>query len=282
MGSPPLGAPAAPGARSIRYPNRLIRFPGSHFLQNLVARRALLYQLVRRDFEQRYVGSAAGWLWGLIHPLVLLLSWTFVFQICMKVTLPRGEVTQNYTLYLLCGFLPWLLFQETIQRSAGAVIDQANLVKKTIFPAEIVPVTIFCSVLISHLMTLALVIIAVGLVLKHISIQLLLLPVYMVLLGLFAIGIGWFVASLNVYLRDTAQVVTVVLTFWFWLTPIFISEQQYPGPAKFLLACNPMRYLVQAYRDRLLSSQWPTMGELAVLRAAALRHSFLAGCSSGV
>jgi len=68
----------------------LTRIPGSFFLRNLVERRGLLYQLVRRDFQQRYVGSAAGWLWGLIHPLVLLVSWTFVFQICMKVQLPRG------------------------------------------------------------------------------------------------------------------------------------------------------------------------------------------------
>src|SRR5579871_2242795 len=81
------------------------RIPGRHFVRNLVERRALVAQLVRRDFEQRYVGSAAGWLWGVIHPLVLLLSWTFVFQICLKITLPPGEVTQNYTLFLFCGIL---------------------------------------------------------------------------------------------------------------------------------------------------------------------------------
>jgi len=76
---------------------------------------------------------------------VLLVSWTFVFQICMKVQLPRGEVTENYTMFLLCGFLPWLLFQETVQRSATALVEQASLIKKTMFPAEILPVTIFLS-----------------------------------------------------------------------------------------------------------------------------------------
>ncbi len=236
-----------------------------------------MYQLVRRDFEQRYVGSAAGWLWGLIHPLVLLLSWTFVFQICIQVKLPRGEVTQNYTLYLLCGFMPWLVFQETIQRSATALLDYANLIKKTIFPAEIIPLTIFCSVLISHLMTLALVIAAIGVVLGHISFQILLLPVYMVLLGLFAVGLGWLVSGLNVYLRDTAQVVSVMLTLWFWLTPIFISEEWYPDAVRFLLAWNPLRYVVQAYRDRLLSSAWPTLQELAVLTACGAASFVLGG-----
>src|ERR1700704_878940 len=101
--------------------------PGRHFAQNLIARRTLLFQLVRRDFEQRFVGSAAGWLWGLIQPLVLLLSWTFVFQVCLHVQPPKGANTQNYSVWLFCGFLPWLLFQETVTRSATSLLDHANL-----------------------------------------------------------------------------------------------------------------------------------------------------------
>src|SRR5580698_830317 len=96
--------------------------PGRHFVKNLVERRALLYQLVRRDFEQRFVGSAAGWLWGLIHPLVLLASWVFVFEFCLKIKLPANEVTQNYSLFLVCGLLPWLLFQEPVERAASALL----------------------------------------------------------------------------------------------------------------------------------------------------------------
>src|SRR5579885_106093 len=116
------------------------RLPGRHFLRNLVERRALLFQLVRRDFEQRFVGSAAGWLWGLIHPMVLLVSWVFVFQLCLNPTLPTNEVTQHYSLFLFCGFLPWLLFQETVTRSASSMLDHANLITKTVFPSEIVPI----------------------------------------------------------------------------------------------------------------------------------------------
>ena len=67
------------------------RIPGTLFLHNLVERRSLLFQLVRRDFEQRFVGSAMGWIWGLIHPLVLLISWTFVFQFCLGQSVPDGE-----------------------------------------------------------------------------------------------------------------------------------------------------------------------------------------------
>src|SRR3981081_4374617 len=104
----------------------MAKIPGKHFFRNLIERRALLYQLVRRDFDQRFVGSAAGWLWGVIHPLVLLLSWPFVFQICLHTPLPAGEVTENYTMFLFCGFLPWLLFQETVLRSASSLVEQSN------------------------------------------------------------------------------------------------------------------------------------------------------------
>ena len=113
--------------------------PGKHFLRNLFAGRTLLIQLVKRDFAKRFVGSAGGWLWGVIHPLVMLLSWTFVFQICMKQEPPPGEVTDNYTVFLFSGFLPWLLFQETVTRSATTLLENSNLITKTVFPSEILP-----------------------------------------------------------------------------------------------------------------------------------------------
>jgi len=254
----------------------LARIPGSYFLQNLVERRTLLAQLVRRDFEQRFVGSAAGWLWGLIHPLVLLASWTFVFQICMKITLPRGEVTQNYTMFLLCGYLPWMLFQETVMRSATSLVEHSNLITKTVFPAEIVPLSIFISSLINHLMALVLLMLAIALVLHHFSLMVLLLPVYMLLIGLLAVGVGWIAASLQVYVRDTAQAVVVILTLWFWLTPIFINEEFYPESVRFLLKVNPLAHVVRAYRDRLLSNRPPSPEEFAVVAAYSLA-AFIAG-----
>lgn len=252
----------------------LARIPGRNFLRNLVERRTLLFQLVRRDFQQRFVGSAAGWLWGVIQPLVLLLSWTFVFQVCLKVRLPN---TDHYTIYLFCGFLPWLLFQETVQRSAGALLDHSNLITKTVFPAEVVPVSIFLSSLINHLIGLALAIIAVLLVVGRISPMILFLPVYMVLIGLLAVGLGWIVSSLNVYLRDTAQVINIVLTFWFWLTPIFISEQQIPERFRLIIAGNPLSFLVRAYRERLLTTRWPDPLELLAVGAYAVTFFVLGG-----
>ncbi|MEO7651594.1 MAG: ABC transporter permease [Bryobacteraceae bacterium] len=252
------------------------RLPGTLFVKNLIERRGLVFQLVRRDFEQRFVGSAAGWLWGIIHPLVLLVSWTFVFSICLKQELPKGEVTTNYPLFLFAGMLPWLLFSETVLRSANSLLDHANLITKTVFPAEVVPVSIFLSSLVSHLLALGLVVAAIALWLNHISVLLLVLPVYMLLLGLFAVGIGWIVASLQVYLRDTAQMLSVVLTFWFWLTPIFITESQIPVEIRFLLYGNPIAYVVRAYRQALLSYRLPDAADFGVLVICAV-STFVVG-----
>src|SRR5579884_675092 len=241
------------------------RLPGRHFLRNLVERRALLFQLVRRDFQQRFVGSAAGWLWGVIHPLVLLVSWTFVFQVCLRVPLASGELTHNYTIFLFCGFLPWLLFQETVQRSAASLLEHSNLITKTVFPAEVVPVSIFLSSLLHHLIALAIVVACAAIFLKAVSLKILLLPVYMFFVGLLAVGVGWIVSSLQVYLRDTAQVVSVVMTLWFWATPIMITEKQIPPRFHALIELNPMSWIVRAYRYRLLSTQWPSWRELSIL-----------------
>jgi ABC-type polysaccharide/polyol phosphate export permease len=251
--------------------------PGRHFARNLVHRRTLLLQMVRRDFEQRFIGSTAGWMWGLILPLVQLASWVFVFQVCMHQNVPPGEPTQSYPLFLFCGYLPWLLFQDTVTRSANSMIDNSNLITKTVFPAEIVPVSIFLSSLASHLMVVALLIAGIGIINGHFSMWMMMLPIYMLLVGLFAIGVGWIVASLQVYLRDTAHVLAVVLVFWFWVTPIFISEQQIPPRFRFALRLNPLAPVVQAYRDRLLSYRIPSLHELIVITAYAVTAFVLGG-----
>jgi ABC-type polysaccharide/polyol phosphate export permease len=215
-------------------------------------------QLVRRDFQQRYVGSAAGWLWGVIHPLVLLASYYFIFAICLKVPTP------NYPLVLISGMLPWLLFSETVTRSSSSMVEQASLITKTVFPAEIVPLAIFLSSLLSHSIAVVLVLAAEGIYLGHLNPALVVLPVFMLLLGLFAVGIGWIASSLQVYLRDTVQVMTVILTFWLWVTPIFLPEDKFPHKVRFLIAANPLAYIVRPYREILMGTGLPSGRDFAI------------------
>jgi lipopolysaccharide transport system permease protein len=253
------------------------RVPGALFLQNLVERRTLLFQLVRRDFEQRFVGSAIGWIWAIIHPLVMLLSWTFVFNYCLKMQVPAGEGTNSYPLWLFAGMLPWLLFSESVQRSASSLLEQTNLITKTVFPSEIIPVSVFLSSLVSHLLGIVLIVAAAGVLDNQISGVLVLLPVYFFLIGLLAVGLGWIVASLHVFLRDTAQVVAVVLLLWFWLTPIFISEEQFPAGMRFLVVSNPFYYLVRGYRRVLLAGVLPGVQDFAVVAVCGAAVFILGG-----
>jgi ABC-type polysaccharide/polyol phosphate export permease len=248
---------------SFLHPGLLKTIPGRHFMGHFVKRRSIIFQLVKRDFQQRYVGSAAGWVWSLIHPLVLLVSYTFIFGYCLGGKPGPGALTDNYALHLFTGMLPWLLFSETVQRSSGSIVEQANLVTKTLFPSEIVPVAIFLSSLIGHTLTVAAVVGIVAILLGHASPMLVMLPIFSLLLGLFAIGIGWVAAALQVYLRDTAQVVAVMLTFWLWLTPIFIGEEKFPPGVHFILKINPLVYVVQAYREMLLGTTMPGLHDLA-------------------
>lgn len=253
------------------------RIPGTLFLQNLVERRTLLFQLVRRDFEQRFVGSAIGWIWAIIHPLVMLLSWSFVFSYCLQQQVPPGEGTTSYPLWLFAGMLPWLLFSEAVQRSASSILEQTALITKTVFPAEIIPVSVFLSSLVSHGLGLALIVAAVGVFNNQVSPALVLLPVYIFLIGLLAIGLGWIVASLHVYLRDTAQVVAVLLLLWFWLTPIFITEDLFPQKMRFLVVSNPFYYLVRGYRRLLLAGDLPNIRDLAIVAAAGAATFVIGG-----
>jgi ABC-type polysaccharide/polyol phosphate export permease len=253
------------------------RFPGSFFLQNLVRSRSLIYQLVRRDFEQRYVGSVAGWLWGVIHPLTLLAIYTFVFQYAFGAKLGPDEVTQNYPLFLFCGMLPWMLFSDTLQRSASALPEYSNLIKKSVFPSEVVALGIFLSGLVSHLLALAVLVAAAGIWIGAWSATLWILPIYLILLGLLSLGLSWILGALNVYMRDTAQVLAVGLQAWFWLTPIFLPETRLGELLPGLVDWNPLAYFVRGYRDSILGGKLPALTDFAALAAFGLGAFVLGG-----
>jgi ABC-type polysaccharide/polyol phosphate export permease len=106
--------------------------------------------------------------------------------------------------------------------------------------------------------------------LHQVSFTLLLLPVCSALLGLLAVGLSWISSSFQVYLRDTAQVVTVILIFWQWVTPIFLDEASFPQKTHLMVILNPITYVVRCYRDVLLSAQPPALHDLAVLLAISV------------
>ncbi|MBI2816696.1 MAG: ABC transporter permease [Acidobacteria bacterium] len=249
----------------------------STFARNLGRRRGLIFNLVVRDFKQRYIGSSMGWLWAAVHPVVLLASYTFVFAVIFKVKLGPEAGTSNFAIFLFAGMLPWLLFQETVQRSANSIVDYANLITKSVFPAELIPIAIFLSNLLNHLAGLLILFVVVLIATHQLSPVVVILPLYILLLGLFTLGVSWLVSSLNVFLRDTAQALLIVLTFWFWFTPIFFTADRLPPQVRFLAVWNPLAAVVSAYRDCILLARWPSMAELGQLAVLSIGTFILGG-----
>ncbi|HEY3840591.1 MAG TPA: ABC transporter permease [Bryobacteraceae bacterium] len=249
------------------------RIPGSYFARNLVTSKSLLFQLVKRDLQQKYVGSAAGWIWSIIHPLVLWASYVFIFQTLSLSSIP------HYPLILFVGMLPWFLFSDTVIRSSNSIIDHAGLITKTMFPSEILPVSIFLSSLASHLVVTVIATVVGCITLQAVNPALLLLPVWAFIAAFFSIGVSWIAAGLQVYLRDTAQVITVIMTFWFWLTPIFLTEKQFRkwGWGLWVLRWNPMTYFVRAYRTMLLGTGVPSLHDVLIATAFSVTAFVLGG-----
>jgi len=176
---------------------------------------------VRRDFPSAsWLGGGLGL--GVIHPLVLLASWTFVFKTCLKIELTRPTSRRT----ILCGclrFLPWMLFQDTVQRSAPSMVEHQNLITKTcsrrkwfqsrfsFFAGEPPDRPGAGDGRGGHLVE--------SFFRDGVVAACLHGPA-----GAVRGGVAWIFSSLNVYLRDTAQVLSVIMTFWFWFTPIFIAR----------------------------------------------------------
>jgi lipopolysaccharide transport system permease protein len=246
-----------------------------NFLSKLRLQRTLLRKMVVRDLKSRYVGSMMGLFWSVIHPVVLLLTYTFVFSVILKMKPWQDAGTDSFPIFMFSGILPWLLFSDTVTRSATAVIDSSALVKKTKFPVEIVPLSLFFANLFSHAIGLAILLVVLFLG-QGLGWWALFLPVYWMCLFLLVVGLGWIVAVLQVFLRDTSQVLNVLMTLGFWFTPIFYSVDLVPPTWRSWMWLNPMAAVVTGYRRALLLNSKPDLIPLAALVVISLAV-FVAG-----
>jgi len=210
-----------------------------------------------------------------VHPIVLLACYSFVFQIVFRVR-PFSAATDNFAVFLFCGILPWLYFQEVMTRSCNCIIENSNLIKKTIFPSEILPVSHVFSALVTNIIGMVILLLML-VILGLLKWTVVFVPVYLFLLAVFSLGLGWLLAAMQVFLRDTLQVVTVVLVFWFWFTPIFYSTSQVPEPYRSLIALNPLTHVVEGYRLVLLEGSIPDPEGLLILAGFALLSFFIGG-----
>jgi lipopolysaccharide transport system permease protein len=207
--------------------------------------------LVRRDFQGRYAGSLLGCLWSFVQPLWQLALFTFVFAVVLKIPL-TGQRTENFALFLFCGLLPWMAISEGITRATAAIADNASLVKKLAFPSEILVVTVVLAALlheaIAGVVFLAVLAMLGELTWRGLPLLLLALPVQVAL----TLGLGLLLAAVNVFFRDALQVLGMVMTGWFYLTPIVYPLSLVPEEVRPWIAANPLTPLVGLYRQALL------------------------------
>jgi lipopolysaccharide transport system permease protein len=226
----------------------------------------LLRELVRRDLQSRYSGSFLGVAWSFVHPLWQLLLFTFVFSTVMQIS-PVGERTDSFALFLFAGLLPWLAVHETLQRATTAVADNAALIKKVSFPSEVIVAAIALSALAHEAIAGAVFVAVLAFAAPFAPAQLGWLLVAVPLQLALALGLGLLLASVHVFVRDTAQVLGMLLAGWFYLTPIVYPTALVPERFRGWLALNPLTPLVGLYRRALLGG--PAAEPLGVLAAAA-------------
>ncbi len=212
----------------------------------------LLREMVRRDFQARYAGSLFGFLWSFAQPLWLLVLFTFVFSTVMKMSL-LGERTDSFAVFLFCGLLPWTAMHEGISRGTVAITDNASLVKKMRFPAELLVLAVVLTALL-HQGIAALVFVGVLAATGHLpGAGLPMLLVAIPLQVALTLGVAMLLACVHVYFRDMAQGLGLMLNTWFYLTPIVYPMSFVPVEYQVWIELNPLTSLVEIYRVAFLA-----------------------------
>ena len=240
------------------------------------ASRELMANLTLRELRAKYKRSVLGWAWSLLNPLATMLIYTLVFGYILRVQPSSGDPSglKNFALFLMCGLLPWNYLTAGVGGSIGNLLANANLVKKTYFPRDLLVASLVASCLFSFLIEIGLL---CGALLLFGNMVLPYLPVALgliLLLTLFVTGLGLTFSVLNVYFRDVQHLVNILFQVWFYLNPIVYPITLVPEktkifghvvPARALYELNPMVRFVEAFRDVLYDLRMPPTGDVAYL-----------------
>ena len=227
-------------------------------LARLLRYRGLIQSLVARELKARYRGSVLGFFWSFINPLLLLLVYSFVFTVVMPSA--HDKRIEPYALFMFCGILPWTWFSSSLNESAGVLISGGNLIKKVLFPAEILPIVTVLANMVHFFF--GLVILAGFLVYyqrPQTAGELALFPVAVVVQLILTLGFALLLSALTVHFRDIRDILSNLLTFWFFATPIIYPWFLFEDPANpihhvwqaTLLKLNPFTHLAISYQEIL-------------------------------
>lgn len=230
--------------------------------------RVLIQNLVSRELKARYRGTVLGFLWSFFNPLLLMVVYTVVFGFIIK---PRDPAFEGspwlYALFLFCGVLPWTWFSSTLLESANVLMINGNLIKKILFPAEVLPVVTVTSNLINFFFGLPILLAFIPILGKPLTPYALLLPVVILVQYVFSLGLALLISSLTVHFRDIRDILSNLLTFWFFATPIIyplsFDSVVKSSVLRTLLNLNPMTHIIGGYQSCLFYGElihWKRLG----------------------
>src|SRR5215203_5070346 len=205
-----------------------------HNLANLLKYRGLIQSLVVRELKARYRGSVLGFFWSFVNPLLLLLIYSFVFAVVLPGTHPAE--TEPYALFMFCGILPWTWFSSSLSESANVLIGNGNLIKKVLFPAEILPIVTVLANMVHFFLGLP-ILAAFLIYYRHPPdlADIFWFPIIVVVQLVLTLGLALLVSALTVHFRDLKDLLGNLLTLWFFATPIIYPMQQAPENIRWAL-----------------------------------------------
>lgn len=240
--------------------------------------RDLVRTTLRRDLTARFHGTLFGWTWPILQPLWLFAVYYFIFTQLLPQKLPSLPPGQDAAMgvYMFCGMAAWAALAESLQRGTSVIVDNGNLIKKLAFPAELLSLNVVLASQVMMLFPVAIFVLAALTtpVWAAPSWGLLWIPALVLVQSVFCYGLVLLLSTLHVFLRDTAQLVTMVMTVMMFLTPIFWVPQLLTGTLAEaylpFLRFNPAYHMVAAWRGALMGDVAIPMAEGQVLYPVSL------------
>ncbi|MCF0116899.1 MAG: ABC transporter permease, partial [Bacilli bacterium] len=209
--------------------------------------------LAKNDFKAKFAGSFFGVFWAFINPIIITLLYVFVFQVGLK----SGNVSDYpFVLYLMTGLVPWFFFQDSLNSSTNSLNEYSYLVKKVVFPVEILPTIKVLSSLFIHLFFVAFIIIVCSCFGYFPTLSIFQLIYYGFALLVLVIGLAYLCSALQVFFKDLSQIVGILLTIGIWITPIMWNVNVLSPSLSLLFKLNPFYYIIDGFRNSLLTGKW--------------------------
>lgn len=224
------------------------RFPGAGAFLNRYG--SLTWEMARREVADRYSGHMLGVVWAVAHPLVLIGIYVFVFAFVFQAKVGTDRaVAGDYAVYLLAGLIPWLTFQDALNKNVVIIPGNSSLVKQVVFPLEVLPAKSVAASFATQLISTGLFLIYYLIATRSAPWILALLPIVWLIQLLGMLGLSFLLAAVGTYLRDLKEMVGVFGLINLYLMPVFYQPEWVPAFARPFLYLNPFSYMVWVYQD---------------------------------